>query len=399
MTYLPAAIAALRFHEASTDELTGISEQAWPRLLHELDTAQLTLEFGARCRESLPFPARARIDRDAANNVERYDRVLAACRQIDAALRARGIEYVFLKGIAQSPDFTAEPRQRPQYDIDLYIPDDSIASACAAMRAIGYEPAGVTEDPGADHLPVMIRKTGWIWREDYFDPEMPPSLELHFRFWNSARSGFDVPGVADFWRSRTVCRVGDFEFPALNRVHRLTYGALHLLRHLLGGDLKARHVYEIAYFLEHSSCDNEFWGHWRTSALPSCTTIEAIAFRLARDWFHCRLHPIAADAVENLPAAVQRWFALFGTPAPAGKNELWLHLCLVSELSVQCRVARRRIFPVRRARVVRNPHMPNAGDDVRWRARFLARRALHHVKALVPTIRGAWVWYTGRRVV
>jgi hypothetical protein len=396
MTYLPAAIAALRFHNASSDELAKIPGRAWPELLEELDTAQLTLALGVQCCESIPHAARARIDRDIEKNAIRYDRLLAACRTIDAALRARGINYVVLKGISQSPEFTDNLRHRPQYDVDIYVPDESMAQACAAMREIGYQPSGVTEDPGADHIPVLIRKTGWKWRGDYFDPEMPPSLELHFRFWNSAGLGFDAPGVKEFWRRRTVCRVEDFEFPVLDRADALTYAAVHLLRHLLGGDLKARHVYEIAYALERSSRDEEFWSRWRESALPSCRTIEAIAFRLARDWFHCRLHPIAADAVKELPAAIQRWFALFGAASPSGKNELWLHLCLVDGQKARWQIARRRLLPVRRSRLVRNPHVAKAGRHLAWRVSFLAKRAVHHVRALAPTIHGAWVWYTGR---
>ena len=56
------------------------------------------------------------------------------------------------------------------------------------MRGVGYEAVKEIAHNGSDHLPVMIRKTGWTWRGDYYDPEMPPSVELHFRFWNAQRS-------------------------------------------------------------------------------------------------------------------------------------------------------------------------------------------------------------------
>jgi hypothetical protein len=400
MTHVAAAIDALRFHEASTDKLARIPDAARQQFLRDLDTAQLTLALGARCPGALPSWLRTRIDRDLANNATRYGRLLATCREIDEALRARGIDYLLLKGLSQSLDYVDDPRHRPQYDIDIYVPDDSITAASAAMRETGYQPAGITEDPGADHLPVLIHKTGWSWRGDYFDPDMPPSLEIHFRFWNAAHLGFDAPGVMAFWRRRTTSRIGDFAFPALNRVDALTYASLHLLRHLLFGDLKSRHVYEIAYFLERSSANDEFWEQWRESALPSCRTLEAIAFRLARDSFHCQLHPTAAEAVGGLPAAIQRWFALFGDGRRSGKNELWLHLCLVDDRRVRWRIMLRRMFPTRRSRVVKSPHLPDSGARIAhlaWEASFLVRRAVHHVKALAPTIRGGWLWYAGRR--
>ncbi|HWF09960.1 MAG TPA: nucleotidyltransferase family protein [Bryobacteraceae bacterium] len=387
MSYLPAILEALRFHGSSTESLARIPERAWPGLLDELDAAQLTLAVAVRGRDAVPAMVRARLDRNLRDNTTRHDRLLEAHRSLDEALRARGIDYVVLKGITQWRDYCDDRRARPQYDIDLYVPETAIAAAAAVLKELGYEPAGVTEDPGADHLPPLIRRTGWTWRHDYFDPEMPLTLELHFRFWNPDHIGFDVTGVSDFWNRRAA----DIQFPALNRSDGLTYASLHLIRHLLGGDLKVRHAYEIGHFLERSADDHAFWKQRESS----CPVIEGIAFRLARDWFQCRMHPAAADAVDNLPGAVERWFALFGKGSRSGKNELWLHLALIENRRDRLRIARRRIFPVHRSRVVYEPHLPEArarASCLVYEASFLARRAAHHVQSLAPLIRGAWLW-------
>jgi hypothetical protein len=390
LSYLPAIFEALRFHGSSTESLARIPESAWPRLLDELDAAQLTLAVAVRCRDAVPPTVRARLERNLRDNATRHDRLLEAHRDLDEALRVSGIDYVVLKGITQWRDYCDDRCARPQYDIDLYVPADAIAAAAVALKGLGYEPAGVTEDPGADHLPPLIRKTGWTWRHDYFDPEMPLTLELHFRFWNPDHIGFDA-GVSGFWKRR----IGDLEFPALNRSDGLTYASLHLVRHLLGGDLKLRHVYEIAHFLERSADDGAFW----TERHASCRTLEGIAFHLARDWFHCRMHSAAADAIDNLPAIVERWFALFGARARSGKNELWLHLSLIDNRRDRLRIARRRIFPAWRSRVVLYPHLPEAHLGARarisriaWEVSFLAKRVTHHMKSLGPLIRGAWLW-------
>lgn len=374
-------VSALRFHDPITQGLESLPAQAWPALLDTLDRAHLTLALGVRRREFLPDSIRDRIDRDLAANAERYDRLVAAQSELTEALACRRIEYVVLKGLSQWPYYCDDPRQRPQYDIDIYVPSDAISAATRTFQALGYKTVSDNPDPGADHLPVMVRETGWRWHGDYFDPEMPPALELHFRFWNPHGMRFSAGDTRQFWRRRSGGR--------LDPADGLSYSALHLVRHLLTGDLKLRHVYEMAHFLERSAADGEFWNRWNETALPSCRVTEGIAFRFAAEWFRCALHPAAQDAVERLPDAVKRWFALFAC-SPAlitghpNKNELWLHLCLVKSARDRRTITVHRLFPTRHSRVI-----PSASA--------LAERSLHHLRTLAPTARGAWLWWRALR--
>jgi hypothetical protein len=374
-------VNALRFHDRSAEDLKSIRPEEWPAVLEILDRAHLTLALGVRCRDFLPERVRIRIDADRAANGERYDRLVAAQAEITDALAARDVEYVVLKGLSQWPYYCDDPRDRPQYDIDIYVPSDAMSAATETVRTIGYETVNNTADPGADHLPVMIRRTDFTWRGDFFDPEMPPSLELHFRFWNPHGMRFYVGDVRQFWRRRRAGR--------LDPTDGLTYSALHLVRHLLTGDLHLRHVYEIAHFLERSCADESFWAPWKATGVLSCRAAEGIAFRLAAEWFHCRMHPAARQATEELPEAVKRWFRLFGC-SPAlitgrpNKNELWLHLCLVKNARDRRAIARQRLFPTRHSRVISD-------------ASALAQRSLHHLRTLGPTVRGAYVWWRGPR--
>jgi len=182
--HLPAVLKALRFDARSTHELEAIPENAWHALLDATDRAHLTLALAARCRESLPESVRLRIDNNLADNAARHDRLMAAHSQIVDAFSLYGIEYVVLKGLSQCPGYVDNPRQRPQYDIDIYVPAAAMVAAAKTLRALGYGFVSDTIDPGADHLPVMIRRTGWTWRGNYYDPAMPLSVELHYRFWN-----------------------------------------------------------------------------------------------------------------------------------------------------------------------------------------------------------------------
>jgi hypothetical protein len=407
---LSAVLKALRFHDRSTREIEAIPENDWPALLHAMDRAHLTLALGVRCRDLLPESARLRIDRNLAGNRARHDCLVATHSRITDALSLTGIEYVVMKGLSQWPWYVDDPGERPQYDIDIFVPRESMSGAAKAIHTLGYGFVNGILDPGADHLPVMIRRTGWTWRDDYYDPEMPISLELHYRFWNPQMMRFDTGDVAQFWRRRVVRQVGKLRFPTLDPVDGLSYSALHLIRHFFGGDLRLRHVYEIAHFLERSACDDSFWTSWSETGLASCRVIEGIAFRLAKEWFRCNLHPVARETIEQLPSPIKRWFSLFafssipGTGL-AGKNELWLHFCLLNNARDRREIAFRRFFPKRAARVVRNPHVSPSQTGlglrirrVAYKASFMANRLLHHARTLGPTIHGAWLWWSAPRI-
>ena len=58
---------------------------------------------------------------------------------------------------------------RTQYDIDLYCPAEMIEALRQTALAMGYEALENRERFPTDHLPPMIRKTGWEWKGDYFD--------------------------------------------------------------------------------------------------------------------------------------------------------------------------------------------------------------------------------------
>jgi hypothetical protein len=174
---------------------------------------------------------------------------------------------------------------------------------------------------------------------------------------------------------------------------------------LLRGDLRLYHVYELAHFLERSSGDDDFWREWENRDPAGSRQTEAIAFRLAKEWFHCQTHAAATAAVERLPNPVKRWFELFATsPALAierpNKNELWLHWCLVKNAGHRREVAMRRLFPISRERVVADAHVApeNVTRGVRARriaieTQFLAHRAVHHMRALPPAIGSGMRWW------
>jgi len=319
-----------------------------------------------------------------ARNAIRVQRIAAAYAEI-----APLFDHVVLKGFTHIPDFTPDPATRVQYDLDLYVPPAQKEKARDALIAIGYEPIGRMEGLAMDHLPTMVRKTGWQWRGDYFDPDLPPAVEVHFRFWDAQTERLPAEGVEQFWDRR--------EGNQLALVDKLGYAALHLTRHLLRGNVKASHVWELAHFLD-THCDPAFWTEWRALHSPGTRRLESVAFLLAKSWFGCEVE------IENLPADVHRWFERYRwSPLDtSNKHELWLHTSLVASTRDRISILRRRLIPASLpgpvdAIHIANPSLPRRFQAMLRNSAYAASRAAHHAALFVPTLFEGIKWSAGAK--
>jgi hypothetical protein len=362
-----------------------------PEALDFADRAQLTPLLA---RYDLPPTIREHVEGALARNGARVFRVAAAYHEI-----APAFDHIVLKGFTHVPAFVDDPRLRVQYDLDLYVPPKESDAARRVLLALGYEPIEELEGLAMDHLPTMIRKTGWEWRGDYFDPEIPVSVEVHLQFWNAPVERLRPEGLDAFWARRKGHR--------LQPVDMLGYAALHLTRHLLRGNLRVFHVWEMARFL-HTQRDPFFWRLWKQWHPRSLRRLEAVAFLLAKSWFACTLVPEVLDEVAALPGAVHRWFKVYGWSPIEGmfhpnKRELWLHLDLVETLADRLSVVRRRLLPASLPGPVDAVHLPPEQMTLRRRIKKQARyaayassRAFLHTRLLAPTLWEGVNWWTRR---
>ena len=399
MSDLLRVIRALRFDGDYREELRAVPESAWPRALRLTDEAQLTLPLALRCGAFLPEPVRTRVEGNLARNSERFRRTMAAYDRIAAPLDARGIEFLVLKGFTQWPHYCEDLRFRPQYDLDFFVRPEQVHEAAEAIGGLGYEPVRESRGPATDHLPTMLLRNGWRWRGDYFDPEMPPMVETHFRFWNEGRESFPVTGAAGFWARRVVREIEGRRVPSLCEADAFAYATWHVLRHAVHGNLRLYHVYELAHFLDRTAGDDAFWSE--------CRDAEAAAMRLAWEWFRPRMNLIARERMQALPRAAARWFDVFAFSPALGverpnKHELFLHLCLAQGWRNRMWIVARRLLPTNPPRVEKDPHVARAGPGMRlrrvaFRIGFLARRALLHVRSLGPLAAGGVQWWRAWR--
>jgi len=404
-----AVLAALRFRDGASEALQTLDDRDWEAALSFCDRTQLTLLVGRCFADSLPVWVRERIEGDLARHAVHAQRLKSELLEICERLDEGRIDYLVLKGFSHQSAYAADGRVRVQYDIDLYLPSEPLPAALEAMEELGYEPLTEFTEFPLDHLPAMVRKTGWRWRGDYFDPEIPASVDLHFRFWDQETEGLPAPGVDEFWSRRSRQMMDARSVPVLSPVDALGYAALHLLRHLLRGSARPYHVYELAYFLNAQAEAAHFWEAWRDLHGPELRRLEAVSFGLAAAWFEARLSPVVQEEMDRLPQAVQQWFDRSAAAPVEGlfhpnKEELWLHLPLLGGLGAKVKVLRRRLFPVRLPGPVDAVYVPEVRKTLRTRwvarlkyARYATSRFFYHVRVLPPTLwRGFW-WGLGAR--
>ena len=406
---MSAALAALHRSEPRADGLEKLNDREWQETLDYCDRSRITLALREAAGAALPPQIRAYLDAKAARNAERIRRLEILYRELTARFTAGGIDFLALKGITHAALFGSET-DRVQYDIDLFAPASAVYAARDALAGLGYEAVEGVERFPTDHLPPMVRKTAWEWRGDYFDLDVPTPVELHYQFWDEGTERLRAPGTPEFWERRTTRSIAGIELAVLSPPDALAYAALHLLKHVLRGSVHPYHVYELAGFLESLADDEGFWTQWRAWHAPELRRLEAVAFRLAAEWFGGRLAATASDEIARLPAATQAWFEEFATsPArsafDSNKDELWLHWTLLDARRDAWRVTRRRLLPGTLPLLAGENYVPpssrtwlRAARRCAWYASHVASRAWHHSLALSRAARsGARWWRRSRR--
>lgn len=405
-----ALLAALRFRGARPEALAKLDDAEWRDLLPFCDLANLTLLLHEAGRDRMPDWVRSRIAENLADNAMRFERIGQAYTEIAQAFEAAGIEHVVVKGFSLAPGFVRSPRLRLQSDIDLLCPRESLSYARDALFSLGYEMDLALADLPADHWPPMIRRRGWQWRGNYFDPCMPPSVELHYCLWNEAIMRFPAPGVERFWERRVARQVEGLHFAGLCPADNLGYCALHALRDLLRNDWIVHRIYELARFLHLHAADAGLWTAWSEQHDDTLRSIEVIPISLAVSWFSCDIPEPVQAQLRRLPEPVRRWLGCFAASPLVrmfrpNKDEVWLHLSLLSSPRHRLPILRSALLPGR------FPGLSRQGqDETKFRrvrkfrisqrhARYILfalSRSGHHARALLSTcVSGIRWWMAG----
>jgi Uncharacterised nucleotidyltransferase len=409
--FFHAALEALQLSGASTRSLHELNDPGWHALLSFCDLAHLTLPLVMTCQAAAPEWVVSQAKRNLVDNRIRIKRIESAYTEIARAFEDAGIEHLVIKGFVQFPEFVAALEYRMQSDIDLYCPQEFIPAAQATLRSLGYIGDRTLDKFPADHLPEMTRKRGWRWRGNAYDPEMPPSVDLHFCFWNSATTRLSIKGVSEFWGRRIEQQRSGFTFPALCTIDNLAFSALHILRDLQRGDWVVHHVCELAWFLHTHAEDRALWRSWLACHDDSLRSLQAISFWLARDWFNCRWAEAIDLEIAGIPRPVREWLERFAESPLTGmfhpnKHGVWLHLALLESRRDRLLVLSSTLMPLRL------PAVGAPGQDATkvrlkrrlWPSQRYAKYVLHlvfraafHLQTLPNTLWHGFCWWLDQR--
>jgi predicted MFS family arabinose efflux permease len=371
-----SALAALHLTAPRFEPLRALTAAQWREALDYCDAERLSLVLRDVAREAMPEEVRARVDERSAKSTIRARKFEELYRELHATLTAAGLDFIALKGLAH-----AGTPGRVQYDIDLYLPPETVHRAQEILIAAGRSPLAGMDSFPTDHLPALLPpRADWKWVGDYFDPGLPIGVELHFRFWNDETERVRASGTDEFWTRRVKRPIAGVEMGALSPPDTLAYASLHLLRHVFCGSVYAFHVYEIARMLQAREGDAAFWAEWRSTQSDDLRRLQAIVFRLAQEWFGC-----PAPETEPLPDTVESWFEPFAlSPATqrfrSNKDHLWLQLALVESRADAWRVIRRRMLPANLPPLVGASH-----GSPRIYLTHVAARLRHHAISLPRT--------------
>lgn len=406
--HIQAVLSALRFDGETPEALRSLDDATWQDLLAYTDSTHLTLHLAAGCRDFLPDWVRERTARNFSDNCQRFERTKAAYREIAGAFGAAGVDYIVLKGFCQWPDYSGDLRFRLQSDIDFYCPGESLLRARDALIKLGY--VAVPTSSFADHLPIMVRQGGWRWKGNYYDPDIPAMVELHYRLWNRQRLRFGPSSLEQFWARREMRCADGIEFPALRSVDNLGFSALQVVRDLVTHGLLLHKVYELARFLHHNAENDDFWQAWIALHDPALRLLQSTAFRLAVQCFACDVSPVIADHMERLPKLVEKWALHYAdsflNPIEGlTKDALWLHLALIDSMQDKMALGFRGLVPVK---LQTDPEMVAISDDglvpqpTVWRRRIrrvwyaLSRVSIHAQLIPVTLWHGLRLWWATR---
>jgi len=416
MDEVPAFLQdALRFQDPHGEALRDVKDSEWNSIFSSWYVVRLVLPLRQVYGRELPDWVRAKIDTYLADTVLRFERIKQVYSVAARAFKDANVEHMVIKGFSLWPGYVDHPRLRPQYDIDLYCPPESIARAREALSALGYWVSPLGGHLQNDHVAPMTLITPWQWRGNFFDPDIPISFELHFRWWDSGWMRIHPRGLEEFWSRRIERQLDDITFPALHPVDNVGYVALNLLRDFLRGSVTTEQAYGLARFLQTSADDEAFWRSWPLLHDESLRRLEVISFGLASNWFACRLPEEVQKEMDRLPVAVQAWFRHFASSSlrrfDPGKDSVWLHLSLLESLADKSSVLFRRLVPIPSrvptfASVVVDETSKDARSEQQDRSdvlRFCRRsvryiewfafRVVRHLRALPLTIlRGLGYW-------
>jgi hypothetical protein len=322
-----------------------------------LDHSGLSLYLFARLRDCdelglLPPDFREALEQRFHSNCRRMEGMLDEFSKVNSELRSRAIPHAFLKGFTLTPEFCTDPTLRHQSDIDILVHPDSVGNATQALIASGYSLEG-SEAGGGLRFATPLQYIPSA-HDDIYRVSPHREAELHKSIWEeTGHVSLTVPNdCLERTRSR---KLRDIEFLSLSSEDMFLIQVLHAFSHLLGSWVRVSWLWEIRYFLQTRTRDEELWQRIIARAGDDLTLRKAIGLVL------CLTTKIFGDpvpealndwCVQTLPDRVETWVRHFGTQwalseLGGSKVTLFIHEEFLNDTSKWKGYLLRRLVPAR----------------------------------------------------
>jgi hypothetical protein len=249
----PQVLAAL------LDDRQLVAAVDWDWLIERSQAHRVAALVGARIEGAavsrLPDSIAMRLADVRAQAAQRAAAAQDTLRELAAALRARGVRFLLIKGSILAELVYGDPLIRPFYDVDVIVHRDGLSGAEALLRAWNYHLEGVWSLLGRrPRPPAAIDRAEAIARQFYLrvfhnlsyapargDPRRP--VELH---WNIAPRGRLRVDDDELWKRTTTVRVAGVDVQTLDAEAMLIHLAVHALDAWFHG-FKLLHLNDVAW--------------------------------------------------------------------------------------------------------------------------------------------------------
>ena len=381
------------------DSLSALSPGEWRKLLYWLDVSGLSLYFIQRFNElnlqkALPVAVNRRLQQNLSDNRARMKGLLRESAGLQAEFQRADISYAVLKGFSLYPSSVPMPELRHQLDLDFFVSESGAATVQGILEQAGYRLYGIS----GTSWEFKKNETPRFSTKNMYKDGFGRTVELHIET--------VPPSRASLLGRREYREIEGVRMPVLAPADLFVRQGMHAFKDVCSSFLRASHLLEFYKHVCAHADDSAFWSDVREVAEEDPTVILGlgVVLQLIESVMEAEIPSrLAMWTMLRLPAAAQRWIALYGLNCvygtPPGTK---LHLLLQRELEKAgasfARSARTALLPTRLPQVVipasANDSMTFTIQRYALQLQFVLQRLRFHV---VEGIRYAWASYHWRR--
>jgi len=301
--------------------LRNLSHREWSRVLQWLDDSGLAFYFLQKLKDvgatdSLPTEILSQLERDFASNHLRVKNLWQRFAELNKQFDKLNVRYCVVKGFSLVPDFCPSAGLRYQADLDYLIEDASLPAARRVLFDAGY----VSKPSASSNEHIFVSPASpAIQTSRHSDKYLPVgshAIELHTNMWDSRLHGVFL-SVDLFSLKTSIVRHGnDLTFPGLAEEDAFLLQVIHACHHLFTLWIRTSCFFEIAYFLNRRSGDNDFWNRVEQRIGQSAVLREfvVIVSELAAQLFAAPLPLLVQAWSVDLRAGVRVWIDHYARP-------------------------------------------------------------------------------------